>query len=140
MSDYDDLFDATAPDDSVFADKGALDPLSDPEEIVARKDQQRKLATLLNGVHEGYLPSTVSIYGPPGTGKTLTTRRLCEEFAARTDELAVEYVTKTEHRTVLDISFSLVDAISSRCAATPAQRTSDWSCPEYRFGRHSYRR
>lgn len=30
MTDYDDLFDATAPDDSVFSDKGALDPLREP--------------------------------------------------------------------------------------------------------------
>ena len=34
MSKYDDLFDATAPDDSVFADKSALDPLAEPDEIV----------------------------------------------------------------------------------------------------------
>ncbi|MFP9191228.1 hypothetical protein ACLI4Q_06135 [Natrialbaceae archaeon A-CW1-1] len=36
MSKYDDLFEATAPDDSVFADKSALDPLQAPAEIVAR--------------------------------------------------------------------------------------------------------
>ncbi|WP_256686109.1 Cdc6/Cdc18 family protein [Halococcus qingdaonensis] len=100
MTDYDDLFDDTAPDDSVFTDKGALDPLGDPEEIVAREDQQRELATLLNGVHEGYLPTTVSIYGPPGTGKTLVTRRLCEAFAARTDVMAVEYVNLKECRSL----------------------------------------
>ncbi|WP_306060026.1 hypothetical protein [Natronococcus wangiae] len=33
MSKYDDLFDATAPDGSLFADKGALDPLADPEGV-----------------------------------------------------------------------------------------------------------
>jgi cell division control protein 6 len=77
MSKYDDLFENTAPNDSVFTDKGALDPFAEPDEIVAREDRERELATLLNGVHEGYLPTTVSIYGPPGTGKTLTTRRVC---------------------------------------------------------------
>nr|WP_241430219.1 AAA family ATPase [Halococcus salifodinae] len=100
MNKYDDLFDDTAPDDSVFTDKGALDPLSEPDEIVAREPQERELATLLNGVHEGYLPTTVSIYGPPGTGKTLTTRRLCTEFAARTDQLAAEYVNLKECRSL----------------------------------------
>ncbi|NHN46489.1 AAA family ATPase [Halostella sp. JP-L12] len=100
MSKYDDRFDDTAPDDSVFADKGALDPLTDPDEIVARDAQERALATLLNGVHEGYLPTTVLIYGPPGTGKTLTTRRVCREFAARTDALAVEYVNLKECRSL----------------------------------------
>jgi orc1/cdc6 family replication initiation protein len=100
MTDYDDLFDETAPDDSVFADKSALDPLAEPEEILAREEQERQLATLLNGVHEGYLPTTVSIYGPPGTGKTLTTRRVCEAFAARTDGVAVEYVNLKECRTL----------------------------------------
>lgn len=39
MSRYDDLFDATASTDSVFADKGALDPLADPTEIRARDSQ-----------------------------------------------------------------------------------------------------
>jgi orc1/cdc6 family replication initiation protein len=100
MTDYDDLFDDTAPTDSVFADKGALDPLKPPAEIVARDDQQRALARILNGVHEGYLPTTVSIYGPPGTGKTMTTRRVCAEFAARTELVAVEYVNLKECRTI----------------------------------------
>jgi len=36
MKDYDDLFNATAPDDSVFADKSALDSLTEPEEVVDR--------------------------------------------------------------------------------------------------------
>ena len=100
MTDYDELFDDTAPGDTVFADKGALDPLAEPDEIVAREDQEHELATVLNGVHEGYLPTTVSIYGPPGTGKTLTTRRVCTEFAARTDAVAVEYVNLKECRSL----------------------------------------
>lgn len=100
MSKYDNLFDETAPDDSVFADKGALDPLAEPDEIIARDEQERELATILNGVNEGYLPPTVSIHGPPGTGKTLTTRRTCEEFAARCEKFAVEYVNLKECRTL----------------------------------------
>ncbi|RQG97654.1 Cdc6/Cdc18 family protein [Natrarchaeobius chitinivorans] len=100
MSKYDDLFADTAPDESLFVDKGALDPLAEPPEIVARDDQERELATVLNGVHDGYLPPTVSIYGPPGTGKTLTTRRLCREFATRHDTVAVEYVNLKECRTL----------------------------------------
>ena len=100
MTNYDKLFDDAAPDDTVFADKGALDPLAEPDEIVAREDQEHELATLLNGVHEGYLPTTVSIYGPPGTGKTLTTRRVCTEFAARTDAVAVEYINLKECRSL----------------------------------------
>ncbi|EMA45172.1 cell division control protein 6 [Halococcus morrhuae DSM 1307] len=100
MDKYDTLFDDTAPDDSVFTDKGALDPLGDPDEVVARDHQERELATLLTGIEEGYLPTTVSIYGPPGTGKTLTTRRLCAEYADRTDRLAVEYVNLKECRSL----------------------------------------
>jgi archaeal cell division control protein 6 len=68
MSTYDDRFAETAPDDSLFIDKGTLDPLADPEEIVARDVQERELATILNGVYDGYLPPTASIYGPP-TGR-----------------------------------------------------------------------
>jgi cell division control protein 6 len=37
---YDDLFDATEPADSVFADKQALDPLAAPEEIRGRDAQE----------------------------------------------------------------------------------------------------
>lgn len=100
MTDYDDLFAETAPEHRIFADKSALDPLQDPDAVVAREDQQRRLATLLNGVNSDYLPATVSIYGPPGTGKTLTTRRVATEFAARHDDLAVEYVNLKECRTL----------------------------------------
>ena len=59
MSKYDDLFDNTAPDESVFADKSALDPLAPPAEIIARDDQEQQLATILNGVHEGSLLTRV---------------------------------------------------------------------------------
>lgn len=100
MTDYDNLFDETVPADSVFADKAALDPLAEPDDIVARDEQERTLARLLNGLHEGYLPTTVTIYGPPGTGKTLTTRRVCTEFAARHDAVAVKYVNLKECRTL----------------------------------------
>ncbi|MEF8825333.1 MAG: AAA family ATPase [Halapricum sp.] len=100
MTDYDDLFAETAPEDSVFAAKAALDPLADPDAIRGREAQQRQLATILNGLGEGYLPPTVTIHGPPGTGKTATTRRVCQEFAARHDGLAVEYVNLKECRSI----------------------------------------
>lgn len=53
MTDYDDLFDQTAATDSLFRDKSALDPLAEPEEVVARDRQQQRLAQLLSGIHEG---------------------------------------------------------------------------------------
>ena len=113
MTDYDELFAETAPDQDIFADKSALDPLQEPERVVARDDQQRELAALLNSLTAGYLPATVSIYGPPGTGKTLTTRRLTTEFAARRDCLAAEYVNLKECRTLFsaanEILFELAD-------------------------------
>ena len=104
MSKYDDLFDETAPANSVFIDKGVLDPLAEPEEIVARDEQECELATILNGIHEGYLPPTVSIYGPPGVGKTITTRRIGREFAARQETVAVEYVNLKECRTLFSVA------------------------------------
>lgn len=100
MTDYEALFAETAATDSLFTDKRALDPLEEPDEIVAQKPQQRELARLLNGVREGYLPTTVSIYGPPGTGKTITTRRVCQEFAERTDSFAFEYINLKECRSL----------------------------------------
>ena len=104
MTDYDDLFNDVAATDSVFVDKGALDPLADPDEVIARTEEERTLASILAGVHEGYLPTTVAVYGPPGTGKTLTTRRICEEFAARTAEFGFEYVNLKECRSQFSVA------------------------------------
>ncbi len=100
MTDYDTLFDATAPEDSVFINKRALDPLAVPEEIRGRDAQQEQLARILGGITEGYLPPTVTVHGPPGAGKTVTTRRVCREFAARHDDVAVEYVNLKECRSI----------------------------------------
>lgn len=99
-AEYDQLFEQTAPTESVFDDKGALDPLKEPDRIISRDEQERRIATILNGALEGYLPPTVSIHGPPGTGKTLTTRRVCSAFAAQHEAVAVEYVNLKECRTI----------------------------------------
>ncbi|NHN60129.1 AAA family ATPase [Halorussus sp. JP-T4] len=112
MTDYDDLFDDVAATDSVFADKGALDPLADPDEVVARDEEERALASILTGVDEGYLPTTVTVYGPPGTGKTLTTRRLCAEFAARTPDFGYEYVNLKECRTLFSVANEILFALT----------------------------
>ncbi|WP_224448725.1 Cdc6/Cdc18 family protein [Haloprofundus salilacus] len=112
MTNYDDLFAETAPTNSVFADKAALNPLTPSKEIIARDEQERQLATLLNGIHEGYLPPTVSVHGPPGTGKTMTTRRVCEEFATRHEEVAVEYVNLKECRTIFSVANELLRVLS----------------------------
>jgi Cdc6-like AAA superfamily ATPase len=42
----------------------------------------------------------VAIHGPPGAGKTVTTRRVCQEFAARHEDVAVEYVNLEECRSI----------------------------------------
>lgn len=47
-----------------------------PDQVVACDAQEKQLAALLNGVHEDYLPTTVSMYVPPDMDKTLTTLRL----------------------------------------------------------------
>ena len=111
MTDYDALFAETASNNRIFADKSALDPLQDPENVVARTAQQRRLATLLNGIESGYLPATVSVYGPPGTGKTLTTRRLTTEFVARREDLAAEYVNLKECRTLFSAANEILLAL-----------------------------
>jgi orc1/cdc6 family replication initiation protein len=100
MTDYDALFDAAAPEDSVFTEKGALDPLAAPDDIRGRDAQQTQLARILGGVTEGYLPPTLAIHGPPGAGKTVTTRRVCREFAARHEAVAVEYINLKECRSI----------------------------------------
>ena len=48
MTDYDDLFDQTAPEESVSVLEWALDPLAEPDEIVAREAQQARLVRFLN--------------------------------------------------------------------------------------------
>jgi archaeal cell division control protein 6 len=111
MSRYDDLFDELAADESVFADKSVLDPLTEPNEIVPQTDQERALASILTGVTEGYLPTTVSVYGPPGTGKTITTRRLCREFAARHTDFDLEHVNLKECRTIFSAANEILFAL-----------------------------
>lgn len=59
MTDYHKLFEETTLTNSVFAQKSALDLLTPPDEIVARGGQQQKLATILNGIQEGYLLTTL---------------------------------------------------------------------------------
>lgn len=108
MNQYDDLFAETAPESTVFANKGALDPLQEPERVRGRDEQARELATILNGFHEGYLPATVSVHGPPGTGKTLLVRRICEEFAAGTDGLDVEYINLKDCRSLFSAANELL--------------------------------
>jgi orc1/cdc6 family replication initiation protein len=98
--------------------KRALDPLATPETIVAREAEERAVAHILNGVHDGYLPPTMAVYGPPGTGKTLTTRRVCEEFAARTKDVAVEYVNLKECRTLFSAANEILFEVAGRkCGA-----------------------
>ena len=75
MSTYDDLFDVTAPDRNVFTEKAALDSLAPPAEIDTWRTGT-ELATILNDVHEGYLPTTLSIDGSPSSAKTLTNEPL----------------------------------------------------------------
>lgn len=69
MSKYDDLFAEVTAEESLFLEKGALDPLAEPDEIHARDDQEHELASLLAGVHEGDVAPTVSSSGPPGTAR-----------------------------------------------------------------------
>lgn len=57
------------------------------------------------------MPTTVSIYGPPGTGKTTTTRRLCQEFAARHAAFGVEYVNLKECRSIFSAANEILLAL-----------------------------
>jgi len=69
MTDYDDLFDDVAAADSVFADKGALDPLADPDGVVARNDQEQALVNVRSGVHEGVSAYHADGVRPAGHGQ-----------------------------------------------------------------------
>lgn len=50
------------------------------------------------------------IYGPPGTGETLTTRRVCAEFAARTDSFDFEYVNLKKCRSLFSAANEILFA------------------------------
>lgn len=84
----------------MFKEKGVFDPLREPDQVFAREDQERRLVRTLQGVNEGYLPSTVAHYSPPVTGKTVIVRRVCGEFAKRTPGFDFEYVNLEECRTL----------------------------------------
>jgi hypothetical protein len=90
------FFDAAAPTDSVFTEKGALDPLAAPDDIRGRETQQAQLARLLGGVTEGYLPPTVAIHGSPGIGKTMTTDGSVESSRRVTRRWRSRFLRSTE--------------------------------------------
>ena len=54
----------------------------------------------------------MTIYGPPGTGKTTLTRRLCKEFADRTEEFAYEYVNLKDCRSIFSAANQILFALT----------------------------
>lgn len=65
---------------SVFVDKGGLSLDFVPDLLVHREVEERRLARVLMGVADGYLPPMVRVFGRPGTGKTVVVKSVLERF------------------------------------------------------------
>lgn len=83
---------------------------------------------------------TVSVYGPSEAGKTIMIRRLCQEFADRTDDVDVEYANLKERRTIFsatsgscspltarNVERTWVSMVSSRQSGTVLRHNLEWT-------------
>jgi len=67
--------------DSVFRDKGLLDPdaVIDEDRIVGRDEQLDDIITYLRPALQGNRPPNMLLYGPSGTGKSLIINAVCQQ-------------------------------------------------------------
>ena len=81
--------------DSVFRDKGLLDPdaVIDEDRIVGRDQQLDDIITYLRPAVQGNRPPNMLLYGPSGTGKSLIINAVCQQVLelanARSDRFGV---------------------------------------------------
>ena len=66
--------------DSLFANKVALDPLSTSNRIIGRQQEIEQLVTYLIGFRKGFVVPLVSIHGRSGSGKSIIIKAVCENI------------------------------------------------------------
>lgn len=73
--------------DSVFRDKGLLDPdaVIDEDRIVGRDDQLDDIITYIRPALQGNRPPNMLLYGPSGTGKSLIINAVCQQVLELAD-------------------------------------------------------
>jgi cell division control protein 6 len=83
-------------EDSIFAKKAILDPLSFPSKIIGREKQLEQLVRYLIGYKQGYVVPFVSVYGRSGSGKSVVVRFACENIK----EISYVFVNLRQAKTV----------------------------------------
>ncbi len=84
---------------SVFSDKGLLDPSRAPTEILRRDVQSQRLVDYLD-LATGYLPPLIQDFGPTGTGKSTVVRTVASEAARQFPDLRIVDVNLKECRSL----------------------------------------
>lgn len=83
-------------EDSIFAKKAILDPLSFPSKIIGREKQLEQLVRYLMGYRQGYVVPFVSVYGRSGSGKSIVVRFALENIK----EISHVFVNLRQAKTV----------------------------------------
>ena len=101
---------------SVFVDKGRLSLDFVPDVLVYREVEERRLARVLMGVLDGYLPPMVRVFGRPGTGKTVLVRSVLERFSRFYGEAGFRfyYLNLKGCKTVFSAANAVLSALSGR--------------------------
>ena len=79
--------------DSVFRDKGLLDPdaVIDEDRIVGRDEQLEDIITYLRPALQGNSPPNMLLYGPSGTGKSLIINAVCQQVLELANSQGIDF-------------------------------------------------
>lgn len=80
MADISEIISQIEKENSIFANKAALDSLLLPTKILGRESQKVELVRYLVGYRYGRVVPFVSVYGRSGSGKTTIVQHVCQEL------------------------------------------------------------
>lgn len=80
MTDISEIISQIEKENSIFANKAALDSLLLPTKILGRESQKVELVRYLVGYRYGRVVPFVSVYGRSGSGKTTIVQHVCQEL------------------------------------------------------------
>lgn len=81
MTDISTIISQIEKENSIFANKAALDSLLLPTKILGRESQMVELVRYLIGYRYGRVVPFVSVYGRSGSGKTTIVQHVCQELS-----------------------------------------------------------
>jgi len=111
--------DVFSQDDNIFANRQLLNigHVPNPDRIVGRDDEIRKLAEQLRGAIDGHAPDNVIIYGKTGTGKSLVSKYVmtrAQETAESAVSIGTVYLDCSEDNTETQAVSSLARRLNQQ--------------------------